>query len=195
MLGPLPLIAMRQQQGQALRASPTWFRPTKINSSSTTWARLRSRQTAPPNHQVIGFGGRITVLKREHGFFGQYRIVTRRWSCRPSRIKMLAGKSDCRRPIFRGSGRAARRDGERHAMDLPGTRTEALHKQAGIGLFSPMPQSTLKPPSPIRRRSSMISCTRDCSVKFSGMVVNSLISAQIPSVEPRVLHSSVYFWS
>src|SRR3989442_12942519 len=74
MLGPLPFVAMRQEQREPADAAPFDFAGgdelvDDDLSSIGEIAKLRL-----PDHQPVGLRRRVAVLESEHRFLGQYRI-------------------------------------------------------------------------------------------------------------------------
>src|SRR5438552_2640777 len=74
MLGPLPFVPVRQEQGESADAAPFDFAGGDELIDDDLRAVGEIAELRLPDHQPVGLRRRIAVLESEHRFFGQYRI-------------------------------------------------------------------------------------------------------------------------
>src|SRR5947208_962485 len=72
MLGPLPLVAVRQEHHQAAAAAPFDLARGDELVDHHLRAVRKIAELRLPDNQLVGLGGRIAVLEAEHGLFGEH---------------------------------------------------------------------------------------------------------------------------
>src|SRR5438309_3162703 len=73
-LGPLPLVAVRQHHHQAADAAPFHFARGDELVDHHLRAVGEVAELRLPYHQFVRLGGRIAVLEAEHGLLGEHRV-------------------------------------------------------------------------------------------------------------------------
>ena len=107
-LGPVALVAVREQERQPRASGATSTRPETMNWSIMTWAALtKSPNCASQRTSARRAGHRIAVLEADGGHLGERRVVDLRRSRAPPEV----GQTACRRP--RSRSRAGRGGGAR----------------------------------------------------------------------------------